>query len=115
MAPSPYPRAEGRVSATAQALPYVPIATVVEVVCRVFGVHLDELRGPARTRSLGVARAAVALLARELSSASWPEVDHAIGRRSTARDRVDAARRLLSDPRFAATVELARAALTEGV
>lgn len=60
----------------------VPVSTVVECVCLRTGVGKAELAGPSRHRRITIARSLVAHLARSLTTASYPEIARAMGRRN---------------------------------
>ncbi len=60
----------------------VPVSTVVECVSLRTGVSRSELAGPSRHQRITIARSLVAHLARSLTTASYPEIARAMGRRN---------------------------------
>lgn len=73
----------------------VPIAGIVDSVCKGLGVTREDLGGSGRHKSVVLARAMVALLARRLTRRSYPEIAAAIGLRNhstviTAHRRIEA-------------------------
>ena len=60
----------------------VPVSTVVECVSLRTGVSRAELAGPSRHQRITIARSLVAHLSRSLTTASYPEIARAMGRRN---------------------------------
>lgn len=60
----------------------VPIAGIVDSVCKGLGVTREELGGSGRHKSVVLSRAMIALLARRLTRRSYPEIAAAIGLRN---------------------------------
>lgn len=59
----------------------IKLRTVVEVVCDRLGVNRADLMGSGRHRRVVLARGLVAYLGRMLTTLSYPEIAHAMGRR----------------------------------
>ena len=55
---------------------------LVEAACPILGITVEELRGTGRSQRAVAARGLVAVLARDLTSASFPEIAAAMGRRT---------------------------------
>jgi chromosomal replication initiator protein len=68
------------------------ISTVVDVVCARMVVSRAELLGSGRHRRVVTARGLVAWLARELTTMSYPEIAHALGRKHHSTVHTAAAR-----------------------
>jgi chromosomal replication initiator protein len=68
------------------------IGTVMDVVCARMVVSRAELMGPGRHRRVVTARGLVAWLARELTTMSYPEIAHALGRKHHSTVHTAAAR-----------------------
>ena len=68
------------------------IATIVDVVCDRMVVGRAELLGTVRHRRVVTARGLVAWLARELTTMSYPEIAHALGRKNHSTVHTAAAR-----------------------
>ncbi|MHC4711535.1 MAG: DnaA ATPase domain-containing protein [Planctomycetota bacterium] len=70
----------------------VQIATIVDIVCDRVVVSRAELLGTGRHRRVVTARGLVAWLARELTTMSYPEIAHALGRKHHSTVHTAAAR-----------------------
>jgi chromosomal replication initiator protein len=68
------------------------ISTVIDVVCARMVVSRAELMGSGRHRRVVTARGLVAWLARELTTLSYPEIAHALGRKHHSTVHTAAAR-----------------------
>jgi chromosomal replication initiator protein len=60
--------------------PMLRVSDVIDAVNMRLGVSMDELAGSGRHQRVVLARAAITLLARELTNASYPEIARAVGR-----------------------------------
>ncbi|MCP4758542.1 MAG: ATP-binding protein [Planctomycetes bacterium] len=56
--------------------------TLVEATCSIMGISTEELRGTGRPKRVVAARGLIAVLARDLTSASYPEIAIAMGRKT---------------------------------
>ncbi|NRA56620.1 MAG: ATP-binding protein [Phycisphaerales bacterium] len=73
-------QALGRRAAMAKPAGPVRVSAVIEGVCRYLGVGQAEFTGRGRHRRVVLARALVALISRQLTTASYPEIATAMGR-----------------------------------
>jgi len=60
----------------------VRFATIVKIVCNRLGVEPSQLAGSSRHKFLVLARSLSVYLARELTTMSYPEIAHAMGRKN---------------------------------
>ena len=58
----------------------VPMATIIDVVCRRLGVDERDLRGKTRSAPVVLARSLASWLGRSLTSLSYPELARGLGR-----------------------------------
>ncbi|MFI4881888.1 MAG: DnaA ATPase domain-containing protein [Phycisphaerales bacterium JB064] len=73
-------QAFGRKAAAASTAGPVRVQTVIECVCQYLGVGSVDFAGRGRHRKVVLARALVALISRKLTTASYPEIAHAMNR-----------------------------------
>ncbi|GGC64135.1 chromosomal replication initiator protein DnaA [Hoyosella rhizosphaerae] len=73
----------------------ITAATIMNAVVEYFGVSMDELCGPGRTRSVAQARQIAMYLCRELTDLSLPKIGHTFGRDHTTVMHAD--RKIRSD------------------
>jgi chromosomal replication initiation ATPase DnaA len=94
-----------------QCVPAIP--EIVRVVCSVFGVSVHDIYSDRRPKKLADPRCAIALLAREMTPHSYPQIGTVMRRdHSTVMWSVQRAHALmLTDPAFMACVQAARAML----
>lgn len=60
----------------------IPVSLIAEVVCEQMGIELSDLFGDGRHRQVVLARSVAAVLARSLTSQSFPEIARAMNRRN---------------------------------
>jgi len=63
---------------------FIPLATIFDVCCEVFGLTRAEFMSWKHTRTPKLARGAAVIIARHCSPASYPEIGRALGDRESA-------------------------------
>lgn len=92
----------------------IKLKTVVEVVCDRLGVNRADLMGSGRHRRVVLARGLVAYLGRMLTTLSYPEIAHAMGRRHHSTVHT-AAKRVTGQLEGHKTIDLSTVGLGAGV
>lgn len=84
------------------------IEEIIAAVSFSFGITVEDVRGPMRTKAVAEARQCVYLVARRCTRLSYPEIAKAVGRdHTTVMSGVKTAERIReSDRWFAATVRV---------
>lgn len=60
----------------------IPVSDIVEAGCEVLNISTEMLKGTGRSSRVVLARGLIAVLARELTTASYPELAEALGRKT---------------------------------